>query len=69
LVLHNICIAKGDAIPATLDLTFDPTTNARKSSEEIRDELHMTKCRKIRNSNAQAKKVRNALADKLREEK
>jgi hypothetical protein len=39
LVLHNICIAKGDAIPATLDLTFYPTTNARKSSEEIRDEI------------------------------
>ena len=39
LVLHNIRIAKGDAIPATLDLTFYPTTNARKSSEEIRDEI------------------------------
>jgi predicted ThiF/HesA family dinucleotide-utilizing enzyme len=60
LVLHNkiICIAKGDTIPAALDLTFDHTTNAKKSSEEIRDELHMTKCRKIRNSHAQAKKVK-----------
>ncbi|CAB4039757.1 Hypothetical predicted protein, partial [Paramuricea clavata] len=42
LVLHNICIAKGDAILATLDVTFNQTTNARKSGEEIRDELHMT---------------------------
>lgn len=66
MVLHNICIARGDAISPALDLTIDPITNARKSSEEIRDELHMSKCRKNHvNSNAQANKVRNALADKL----
>lgn len=69
MVLHNICITNGDAIPPTLDLTINPTTNARKSSDEIRDELHMTKCRRVRNSNSQAKKVRNALANKLWMEK
>ena len=35
MVLHNICMANGDAIPPTLDLTINPTTNARKSSDEI----------------------------------
>ena len=56
MVLHNICNANGDAITPKLDLTINPTTNARKSSDEIRDELHMTKCRRVRNSNSQAKK-------------
>ena len=68
MILHNICIAKCDKIPLALDLTIDPNTNARKSSEDIRDELHMTKCRKIRNSNEQAKKVRNVLANLLFDE-
>ena len=65
MVLHNICIAQCDTIPLTLDLTFDQNTNARKSSEEIRDELHMTKCRKIMNSHVQANKIRNSLANLL----
>ena len=32
LILHNVCIDRGDAISKKLDLTLDPNTQARKTS-------------------------------------
>ena len=42
MVLHNICIEKGDTIYRNLDLTVDSQTNERKPREAIRDQLHIT---------------------------
>ena len=40
MLLHNICISKGDVLPRTLDVTIDPNTNQKRESSEIRDILH-----------------------------
>ena len=32
IVLHNICIEKGDLITQNLDFTYDSVTNRKKSS-------------------------------------
>ena len=69
MVLHNICIAKGDTISNKLDLTIDPHTNERQHREVIRDLLQMTACKKIKDSNAQAGRIGDALTDKLWREK
>lgn len=63
MVLHNICIAKGDTISSKLDLTRDPHTNERRDSQTVRNTLEMTSCEKIQDSNAQASLIRNTLAD------
>ena len=36
IVLHNICIEKGDSISRKLDLSYDKNDNTRKSPEELR---------------------------------
>ena len=41
VVLHNICIEKGDWIPRKLDLTFDDVTNKRRNSNDVRDLLDL----------------------------
>ena len=47
MILHNVCIEKGDTISRNLDLTIDPQTNERRPREAIRDQLHMTACKKV----------------------
>ena len=64
MVLHNICISKGDT-RRNLDLTIDPQTNERKPKQAIRDQLDMTACSKIADTRIQAGRIRNALSDKL----
>ena len=63
MVLHNICIEKGDTICSKLDTTSDPLTNANRDSRTVRDVLEMTCCRKLPDSNSQATKIRSTLAD------
>ena len=42
VVLHNLCIDKGDFIPRKFDLTFDHMTNKHRDRTELRDILHLT---------------------------
>ena len=45
VVLHNICIERGDLVPRKFDLTLDHTSNKHLSPEEVRNVLV------LRNSN------------------
>ena len=63
MVLHNICIEKGDTICSKLDITSDPLTNAKRDSRTLRDVLEMTCCRKLPDSNSQATQIRSTLTD------
>ncbi|XP_044165792.1 protein ANTAGONIST OF LIKE HETEROCHROMATIN PROTEIN 1-like [Acropora millepora] len=65
LILHNVCIDRGDAIPKKLDLTLDPNTQARRPREEVRKLLQMTTCSTVKDTSSEAQKVRNALCKKL----
>ena len=48
MVLHNICIERGEPISTKLNLTVDPITSQRRDREQIRELLQMTSCGKIR---------------------
>ena len=65
MVLHNVCIDRGETLSTKLDLTVDPITNQRRDRALIREMLQMSSCAKIRDSCHQANIIRNALADKL----
>ena len=41
IVLHNLCIEKGDSVSKKLDLTYDPVSKKQNSIEEIRAILKM----------------------------
>ena len=63
IVLHNICIEKGNLISQNLDFTYDPVTNRKRLSEELRDILNMvTGAYTIENSKG-SQSVRKALSD------
>lgn len=68
IVLHNICIDKGETLSKKLDLTLDPLTNERRDWATIRNQLQMRACNKIKNTNAQAERIRDTLCEKLWEE-
>ena len=69
MVLHNVCIDRGDTISKKLNLTVDPVTNQRRDRQQICELLQMTSCEKIRDSSHQANVIRDALAAKLLLEK
>lgn len=69
MVLHNICIEKGERISNNLDLAIDPSTNEMQGWQKIRDVLQMTSCQKVRDTCVQASKIRDALCTKLWREK
>ena len=64
MVLHNICIARGDAISKKLDLSLD-ANGQKRNREEIRKLLQLRNCSSIRDVSLEANKVRNALCEKL----
>ena len=64
MVLHNICIAQGDAISKKLDLSLD-VNGQKRDREQIRKLLQMRNCSGIRDVSLEANKVRNALCEKL----
>lgn len=68
IVLHNICIDKGETLSKKLDLTLDPLTNERRDRATIRNRLQKRACNKIKNTNAQAERIRDTLCEKLLEE-
>ena len=61
MVLHNICIERGDSISRKLDLSVDPTTQEKRDREEIRKLLQMTDCRSSKDTSDEAVKVRDVL--------
>ena len=69
IVLHNICIAKNDQLPAQLDLSIDPATLQRRPRDVVRNLLDMTRSVPAPNTNKQAAKVRNCLMRKFWSEK
>ena len=46
VVLNNICIDMDDKAIRNWDIGFDQRTNRKRPLPEIRDLLHITKCRK-----------------------
>ena len=56
MVLHNICIERGDSIARKLDLSVDPSTQEKRDREEIRKLLQMTDCRSSKDTSDEAVK-------------
>ncbi len=71
VVLHNVCIEKGDTISSKLDLTNDPVTQQRRDPEVVRRLLDMRACKSTKDTKCSpaAKNLRNILANKLWVEK
>ena len=47
IVLHNICISRGESLNRNLDLTIDPNSNEMRDRETIRRLLKITECERI----------------------
>ena len=43
IVLHNICMSRGESLNRKLDLTIDPNSNEMRDRATIRRLLNMTK--------------------------
>ena len=71
VVLHNVCIERGDIIPRRLDLTLDPVTNKRRPRHDLREVLQMTDIavQYFGNKTKESKSVRDCIANKFFEEK
>ena len=72
VVLHNICIERGDLVPRKFDLTLDYASNKRLDLEELRDALalQITNQKNFEvNKGSQALKVRKALTAEIWSEK
>ena len=65
IVLHNICISRGESLSRKLDLTIDPNSNEMRDRATIRRLLNMTECERIPDTNREAIRIRNSLAEKL----
>ena len=69
MVLHNVCLERGETMSKVLNLTTDPVTNQRRDRERIWELLQMTSCGIIRDSGNQASAIREALGETLFAEK
>ena len=72
VVLHNLCIERGDLVPRKFDLTSDHASNKRISPKEVRDAsaLRSTNQKIFEvNKKSQLLKVRKALTAKMWKEK
>ena len=65
VVLHNICIDLNDNIKKHWDAGYDPKTNKRRPQDQVRDLLHMTKCKRVPDTCKNAAKIRDCLKDKF----
>ena len=65
IVLHNICIERGETLCRQIDEIVDTATNQRRPRDIIRHLLHMTNCHPIRDTCPQATRIRNVLTQKL----
>ena len=72
VILHNICIERGDLVPRAFDLTVENGSNKRRSPEEVREILCLTNTNQ-RNfditGRAAATKVRDAITKNIWSEK
>ena len=69
VVLHNICIDMEDKGVRNWDVGYDQRTNRRRPVTEIRDLLHMTKCRKTPDACINAASIRDLLKSEFWQEK
>ena len=69
VVLHNVCIAKGDVNLRHWDMRYDPEKNQRRSTEVVRELLQVRNCRRIRDTNRRAILIRDVLKNKFYREK
>ena len=65
IVLHNICIEKGDSISRKLDLSYDKNDNTRKSPEELRRILKIVSSKSYLDTSKGATILRNDICDYL----
>ena len=65
VVLHNICLEKGDTITREMDLAIDPKTGNRRDRATIRELLQMRACDKIPDTDTRARLIREGLIEKL----
>ncbi len=72
MVLHNVCLEKGDTIPRKLDPSIDHQTNEKRDRKKLQEMLHIGLSRKNpfeSRGDSQANKIREALAAKFWAEK
>ena len=65
IVLHNVCLGRGDTISQKLDLTRDPSTAELRDRATIRRLVQMRNFPKIRDTCPQATHIRNVLVEKF----
>ena len=65
VVLHNICLRKGDTITREMNLAIDPQTGNRRDRATIRKLLQMRACDKIPDTDTRARLIREGLIEKL----
>ena len=65
VILHNICIDKGDLVPRKFDLAYDIASNKRRESNELRDLLGLThsKVKNFKTGRMVAVKVRDKITE------
>ena len=65
VILHNICIDKGDLVPRKFDLAYDIASNKRRESNELRDLLGLThsKVKNFKTGRVVAVKVRDKITE------
>ena len=72
VVLHNICIERGDLVPRKFDLTLDHGSNKRLSPEEVRNPLALRNTNQKNfevNKKSKAEKVRKLMTAEMWKEK
>ena len=65
IVLHNICINRGDLLSRKMNLTIDPVSRERRDREVIRNLLQMTQSPPVRDTCHQATLIRNCPSENL----
>ena len=65
IVLHIICINRGDSLSRKMDLTIDPVTGERRDRDVIRNLLQMTRTPPDRHTCYQATLIRNWQSEKV----
>ena len=69
MVLHNVCLERGDTMPAKLDLTIDAVTGERRDRAVIRDILLMKSSdKKVKLSSERSEAMRKKISSKLMRE-
>lgn len=69
VVLHNICIERGETLSSQLDISVDPATQQRRDREKVREMLEMRACPKTNDTCQKANGIRSAITEYLWNEK